>query len=234
MSLLKVYPDSQRLTTFSRLSAHSGFFSPFTAPAQTWDSASSLELETFGISPKPRAQGKCVGGGLFLKVQSTRWLPSPMSAARQARLPLRLCPQWARAGLHGVVGVAVGRLRGCGHWPSLRLDARPEQALFLGSPRISFPHPVFISCSPPQDYSPGLLGDSSSGHSGPEPTNQRKVNRDGLAKLHAFILVFLSAKWDPLTCWSSARGKFSLTCQPGITKRLQCQDGHRRPNVQFQ
>ena len=180
MSLLKIYPDSQRLTTFSRLSAHSGFFSPFTAPAQTWDSASSLELETFGISPKPRAQGKCVGGGLFLKVQSTRWLPSLMSAARQAPLPLRLCPQWARAWLHGVVGVAVGGLRGCGHGPSLRLDARPEQALFLGSPRISFPHPVFISCSPPQDYSPVLLGDSSSGHSGPEPTNQRKVNRESL------------------------------------------------------
>ena len=79
-----------------------------------------------------------------------------------------------------VVGVAVGGLRGCGHGPRLRLDARPEQALFLGSPRISFPHPVFISCSPPQDYSPGLLGDSSSGHSGPEPTNQGKVNRESL------------------------------------------------------
>lgn len=60
---------------------------------------------------------------------------------------------------------AVG---GCGHGPSLRLDATPGQALSLGSLRASFPHPLFISCSPPQDYKPRFLDDSGGGHSGTE------------------------------------------------------------------
>lgn len=106
--LLKIHPDSQGLTAVFRISAHPGFFPPFIAPAQTWDSATSLELEKFGISPKPPAQGKCMRGGLFLKVRSTIRLPFLLSASQEPP-PLRLCPQWGRAGCKGGrTGVGVG------------------------------------------------------------------------------------------------------------------------------
>lgn len=122
--LLKIHPDSQGLTAVFRISAHPGFFSPFIAPAQTLDSATSLESEKFEISPKPPAQGKCVRGGLFLKVQSTIRLPFLLLAS-QGPPPLRLCPQWGRAGCRGGrtwVGVAV-ESRGW-VWPRTQPQAR--------------------------------------------------------------------------------------------------------------
>lgn len=108
----------------------------------------------------PRAQGKYVGGGLFLKVQGTRWLPCLEPAASQVPLALRLCPQWERPGR---TGAGRGRGRPAWAWPRTQPEAERQAGAGPLSRQFShwFPCPLFVSCSATQDYKPRLLGDSS-------------------------------------------------------------------------